>query len=89
MAGQRHREASPSECAFASIGRRVSPHPLEGLEPQAASASVYSVAQRAHYRLSFPERLARNVRTPGAGPVTIKVFGVSEAFATFLGLPTI
>jgi hypothetical protein len=48
-----------------------------------------SRAQRAHYRLSFPERLARNVRTPGAGPVTIKVFGVSEAFATFLGLPTI
>ncbi len=47
-----------------------------------------SRAQRAHYRLSWQERLARNARAPTADPVTIKLFGVPEAFATFLGLPT-
>jgi len=46
-----------------------------------------SRAQRAHYRLSWQERLARNARAPTAGPVTIKLFGVPEAFAAFLGLP--
>jgi len=40
----------------------------------------------AHYRLSFQERLARNARAPTAGPVTIKLFGIPEAFAAFLGL---
>jgi hypothetical protein len=47
-----------------------------------------SRAQRAHYRLSWQERLARNARAPTADPVTIKLFGVPEAFAAFLGLPT-
>jgi len=47
-----------------------------------------SRAQRAHYRLSFQERLARNARAPTAGQVTIKLFGIPEAFAAFLGLPT-
>jgi len=47
-----------------------------------------SRAQRAHYRLSFQERLARNARAPGTGQVTIKLFGLPEAFAAFLGLPT-
>jgi hypothetical protein len=42
MEWQRHREAASSECALASIGRRVPPHPLEGLEPEAASAGVYA-----------------------------------------------
>ena len=45
-----------------------------------------SRAQRSHYRLCWQERLARNVRDPTAGPVTIKLFGIPEAFATFLGL---
>ena len=47
-----------------------------------------SRAQRAHYRLSWQERLARNARAPTAGQVTIKLFGIPEAFAVFLGLPT-
>lgn len=42
MECQRHREAASSECALASIGHRVSPHPLEGLEPEAASAGMYA-----------------------------------------------
>jgi hypothetical protein len=50
--------------------------------------SVLSRAQRAHFRLSWQERLARNARAPGAGQVTIKLFGIPEGFATFLGLLT-
>jgi hypothetical protein len=45
-----------------------------------------SRAQRAHSRLSWAERLARNARPPTAGRVTIKLFGVPQAFATWLGL---
>jgi len=47
-----------------------------------------SRAQRAHDRLDFPERLARNVRIPTASQVTIRLFGVPEGFATSLGLAT-
>jgi hypothetical protein len=43
---------------------------------------------RAHWRLSWAERLARNIRAPTAGPVTITLFGVPDAFARFLGLAT-
>jgi hypothetical protein len=52
------------------------------------SPSPLSRAQRAHYRLCWQERLARNARAPTAGQVTIKLFGGTFAFATFLGLPT-
>jgi hypothetical protein len=48
-----------------------------------------SRAQRAHSRLTFPERLARNARPPGAGRVTITLFGIPEHFATSLGLATV
>jgi hypothetical protein len=47
-----------------------------------------SRAQRAHYRLDFQERLARNARVPAASQVTIRLFGVAEGFATSLGLAT-
>jgi len=46
----------------------------------------FSRAQRAHSRLSWAERLARNARPLTAGRVTIKLFGVPQAFATWLGL---
>ncbi len=52
------------------------------------SPSPLSRAQRAHYRLSWHERLARNARAPGASQVSITLFGVPEAFAAFLGLPS-
>jgi len=58
-----------------SAGPTISPAPL-------------SRAQRAHYRLSFQERLARNARAPTASRVTIRLFGVPEGFATSLGLAT-
>ena len=51
-----------------------------------ASPLPLSRAQRAHYRLSFPERLARNARAPTASRITLKLFGIPEAVATSLGL---
>jgi hypothetical protein len=50
------------------------------------SPSPLSRSQRAHYRLLWTERLARNARAPTAGQVTIRLFGVPQAFATWLGL---
>jgi hypothetical protein len=52
------------------------------------SPPILSRAQRAHYRLSEAERLARNARAPTANRPTITLFGVPEPFAAFLGLPT-
>jgi hypothetical protein len=52
------------------------------------SPPILSRAQRAHYRLSWAERLARNARAPTSAPLTIKLFGVPEALATSLGLAT-
>jgi hypothetical protein len=54
----------------------------------ATSAPLLSRAQRAHYRLSWAERLARNASAPTAALVRIKLFGVPEVLTTFLGLPT-
>ena len=45
-----------------------------------------SRAQRAHYRLTFQERLVRNARVSIAGQVTIRLCGVPADFATSLGL---
>jgi len=60
------------------------------LSPPAAASPptaevILSRAQRAHSRLSWAERLARNARPPTAGQVTIRLFGVPESFATSLG----
>jgi hypothetical protein len=49
---------------------------------------ILSRAQRAHSRLSWAARLARNARPPTAGQVMIKLFGVPAAFAVSLGLAT-
>ena len=56
--------------------------------PPAPLSPIFSRAQRAHYRLSFAERLARNARAPTAGRITIQLFGMPDAFSTFLGMPT-
>ena len=62
------------------------------LPPAAASPGkaevILSRAQRAHYRLSWQERLARNARVSTSGHVTIRLFGVPESFAASLGLAT-
>jgi len=62
--------------------------------PSPAAASppttevILSRAQRAHSRLSWQERLARNARPSTSGRVTIKLFGVPAALATSLALAT-
>jgi hypothetical protein len=48
-----------------------------------------SRAQRAHYRLSWAERLARNARIPPAAPVQLTLFGVPDDLAVSLGLATV
>jgi hypothetical protein len=48
-----------------------------------------SRTQRAHYRLTFQERLARNTRGSTAGQVIIRLCGVPADFATSLGLATV
>jgi hypothetical protein len=50
--------------------------------------SPLSRAQRAHYRLSWTERLARNARPETSGQVMIRLCGVPEDFAVSLGLAT-
>jgi len=61
--------------------------------PTSASMAITSAplsrAERAHYRLSWVQRLARNARPPTAGHVGIKLCGVPDGFATSLGLATV
>ncbi len=82
---RRHRRACMQllrhQCVEVQMERGLSTSP--GLVP-----TFFSRAQRAHYRLSWPERLARNARVPTASRVTIRLFGVPEGFATSLGLAT-
>jgi hypothetical protein len=59
-----------------------------GQPPPASSPSMLSRAKRAHYRLDWQERFARNERASGAQEISIKLFGVPESFAAFLGLRT-
>jgi hypothetical protein len=54
----------------------------------AVKPATISRAQRAHYRLSWAERLARNARPETSGQVMIRLCGVPAGFATSLGLMT-
>jgi hypothetical protein len=45
-------------------------------------------AQRAHWRLSWTERLARNACSPLSASVEIHLFGIPPAFAASVGLPS-
>ncbi|MEO8972516.1 MAG: hypothetical protein ABI406_13055 [Ktedonobacteraceae bacterium] len=47
-----------------------------------------SRAKRAHYRLSWAERLARNARPETSGQVMIRLCGVPEGFVASPGLAT-
>jgi hypothetical protein len=57
--------------------------------PPTVSPPILSRAQRAHYRLSWEERLARNARPNTAGKCTLKLFGIPESFAAWLGLTAV
>ncbi len=64
----------------------------EGIVPQSqppAPPAVLTRSQRAHARLSWQERLARNVRAETSGQVTIQLFGVPEGLAALLGLAAV
>jgi hypothetical protein len=63
----------------------VQVEPVSSAKPDVSPAPL-SRAQRAHFRLSWQERLARNARPLTDGPVTIRLFGVPEGFTTSLGL---
>jgi hypothetical protein len=54
--------------------------------PLTGPPAPLSRAERAHSRLNWEERLARNAQTLTSGQVTIQLFGVPEHFATALGL---
>jgi hypothetical protein len=50
-------------------------------------AGPLSRAERAHWRLCWAQRLARNAVTPTSPSVSITLFGLPDAFARSIGLP--
>jgi hypothetical protein len=56
------------------------------VSPPPSTPSLLSRAQRAHWRMTWQQRLARNARPPTAPPVEITVYGLSPEFAQALGL---
>jgi len=66
-----------------TITMTASPSPLEG----AADPIVLTRKLRAHCRLSWAQRLARNARSQASPQVHLQLFGIPTAFALLLGLP--
>ncbi len=62
---------------------------LTGRAPAASVATppsaVFTRAQRAHWRLSWIQRLARNGRPPDASPLTVTLHGLPATFAQSFG----
>jgi hypothetical protein len=54
----------------------------------ASSPPTISRGQRAHFRLSWEERLARNARTEAAERITLTLFGIPDRLSAFLDLAT-
>lgn len=54
----------------------------------ASSPPTISRAQRAHFRLPWEERLARNARTEAAERITLTLFGIPDHLAASLDLAT-
>jgi hypothetical protein len=61
-------------------------HGQDGAVRIVSPPPTLSRAQRAHYRLSFAERFARNVWVSSASRPIITLFGIPETFSVFLGL---
>src|SRR5947208_6057181 len=78
-----HRRACMQLVRYQRI--EVSPPPSAAASPCKAEV-ILSRAQRAHSRLSWPERLARNARAPTAAQVTIKLFGIPTILVASLSL---
>ena len=47
---------------------------------------VQTRAQRAHWRLSWQQRLARNARPASAPFLTMTIYGLPAAFAQYIGV---
>jgi len=77
-----HRRA----CIHLLRHQRVEVQVESGDVTPAVPLAPLSRAKRAHYRLTWAQRLARNVRPETGGQITIRVFGVPKHFATSLGL---
>jgi len=56
---------------------------------QSPSARPFSRAQRAHYRLSWAQRLARNASSKLQPSIELLLFGIPTAFAIALGLAVV
>ncbi len=56
------------------------------VSPPVSTPSALSRAERAHWRMTWPQRLARNARPPSAPPVELTIYGLSPVFAQMLGL---
>ncbi len=56
------------------------------ISPPLCTPSPLSRAQRAHWRMTWQQRLARTGRPPPAPPVEITIYGLSPVFAQSLGL---
>ncbi len=80
---RQHRRA----CRELLRRQRVDVHTEPPEHPDPASSPLgLSRAQRAHYRLSWQERFARNQATSTTARCMITLFGVPEHFAASLGL---
>jgi hypothetical protein len=77
----------PVENSYGTNAFCVSLSPPATARPPTADV-VLSRAQRAHSRLGFQERLARNARSQACGHVTITLFGLPAGFAASLGFVT-
>jgi hypothetical protein len=83
------RRTQRRACLELVRGQRVEVQMEAGRAPRPpAKAPPLSRPARAHWRLSWAQRLARNARARAVGPVTIHLFGVPDTFAHFLGLAT-
>jgi hypothetical protein len=80
-----HRRA----CIHLLRHQRVDVHvePGNGMDSASPTGTPVPVsrAERAHYRLTWAERLARNARPSTAGSITIKLFGLPASIAASLG----
>jgi len=78
-----HRRACMQLVRHQRIEVRQAQDPPHRSSPRPA---ILSRTQRAHFRLSWQERLARNARAPATDRPTIMLYGIPDDFATFLGL---
>lgn len=81
-----HRRRQRRACS--RLHRQCLEIQMEPALPRTAVSSppTISRAQRAHYRLSWDERLARNARIDQAERISLTLFGIPDRVAAFLGL---